>query len=196
MTRPAPPHTYTSPSDLPLRQLSAIIFIGLLFLFARPFTPGTWFLGFELGRIVDLFASTIIYLAGLYFQWAISGIRTPLAISVPIPFSGGGRAMRNGRLVASEGASWNWVYDPADYWRYLGIEGALVAVMWGVDVERVYQACACTIFGALWGIGWFCVPPATKRHWWGQIKEVWLWMAIQEVLMGSLVQGGRRRRRY
>jgi hypothetical protein len=191
----APPsQTYAPPSDIPLRQLSAIIFIGFLILYARPFTPGVWFLGWEIGRLFDLFVSTIIYLAGLYFQWAIAGIQRPLLISIPMPSTRSGHTIQNGRLVEREGESWNWVFDPADYWRYLGIEGALVAAMWGIEVERVYQGCACIIFTGLWGIGWFCVSPSTKRMWWAQIKEAWIWMAIREVLMGSLVQGGGRRR--
>jgi len=196
MVQHSPSQTFTPPTDLNLRRGSGIAFIALLILYARPFTPGTWLLGSELGALVDALVSTIIYLGGLYFQWVISAVPRPLLISIPTSLSGTNKTIQGGRVVERQ-QSLDWVYNPMDYWKYLGLEGVLLVMMWATEIELVFRACVCVIFVGLWGIGWFCVPESTRQQHWAYIKELWVWMVVREVLTGALVRaggGGRRRR--
>jgi hypothetical protein len=183
------------PSDLPLRRTASLILILLLLLFSRPFTPGTWFLGHtELGSLFDSLVSPVIYIAGLYFQWCISGIKEPLFIHIPLPFGRPRVTLSEGRIVTGERDGIKWVYEPEKHWVYLAAEAALVAAMWATDDDVVYAGAVCVTFAGLWFIGWFCVPENTKRYWWEHVKEAWIWMAIREFLFAGLVSGGRRRR--
>lgn len=87
----------------------------------------------------------------------------------------------------------SWVYDPAQYWMYLAGEAGVLGGIWYAEMEVVRRVYVCGVFGALWGVGWFCTPASTRRWAWEQVKQIWMWIAVNEVISG-VRRGGQKRR--
>jgi len=180
--------TQITSNDLFQRRVSAIFLIAGLWLCAKPFSPGTYFLPYELGSMIDMFLCGPIFMIGLYFQWQISGVIRPLMIMIP---TGPGSTQISGGRVRNNTQYITWLYQPADYWKLIGAEVAILAVMYQLHFGLVHQVLGCIVFGSLWAVGWFCTPEYMKLWAWEHMKQVWFWMTVR-----MMMEGGTRRRRY
>ncbi|KAF2663467.1 hypothetical protein BT63DRAFT_430313 [Microthyrium microscopicum] len=137
--------------------------------------------------MLDMFLGGPIFVIGLYFQWHISSILRPFVISIPTGL--GDTNIQGGRVNNSQ--HWVYLYQPDDYWKFIAAEIGTLAIMYQLNSEMVRQILGCLIFAVLWAIGWFSSPEESKRWVWAQVKEIWLWMAVSQVMNASQT---RRRR--
>ncbi|KAF2789774.1 hypothetical protein K505DRAFT_328016 [Melanomma pulvis-pyrius CBS 109.77] len=202
MARAAPPPA----SSVLLRQFSSFPLVLLLWTAATPFTPTAWLLGdFSGAMIVDRFVAGLILLCACYFQFKASSLTHPIAVAIPNPLgaSQGEPYVYNGRMRypapsdKSAKSEFTFLYHPEKYWTYGAVEAGLLLLAEFSGFEYLRRAVVVAVLGALWAVGWYITPAATKRWAWGHIKVFWffvVWDLIKEVGFGG-GGGGRRRGR-
>jgi hypothetical protein len=184
-------------SAIPLRRASAVALIVLLYTSAQPFTPFYWLLSLEGSLLFDRFFSGALLLAGLYFQWQIASRTHPVACIIPRSKLGmSDTSIRGGNVGAKSSDDFVYVYQPSEYWVYAGAEAALLCVAeWG-GYEMVRRGILIGVLTALWSVGWFVTPEWIKRQAWSTLKQIWFWLAVDELLRYGHRGGGRRGRRW
>lgn len=180
-----------------LKKLSAVFSIILLYSAATPFSPVVWVTtAVEGSFLLDRLCAGAILFGALYFQWRISAVTSPIVIFIP---TGQGTIIRDGNITRHNNGI-AWLYDPIDYWKYLGLE-VLVLLYAELGENEIHRRIAvCCILAPLWAIGWFATPSSTKIHAWEQLKQIWFWIALDEIVRGGArglgFGGARNRRRY
>jgi hypothetical protein len=174
-----------------LRKASAVGMIILLYTAATPFSPVAWLTsGFEGSFFFDRLVAGALLFAALYYQWRIAGQTSPVAIYLP---TGGRTTISNGNISKSSG-DLVWLYRPTEYWTYVGVEAAMLAVAEFSDIETLRRTLVSLVILALWAVGWFVTPERVKREGWEYLKRIWFWIALDEIMrVGSRGMGRRRR---
>jgi hypothetical protein len=193
----SPPKGPIPASAIPLRRLSAVVLIILLYTSAQPFTPFYWVLSIEGSLLFDRFFSGGLLLAGLYFQWQIASRTHPAACVIPLySFGTGDGTIRNGNVGKSSSDDFVWLYRPSEYWFYAGAEAVLLCVAEFGGNEMLRRGLLVGVLTALWGVGWFVTPEAVKMKAWDVMKRIWFWLAVNEVMRFGNGGGSRGRRRW
>lgn len=175
-----------------LRKLSAVGMIILLYTTATPFSPVAWITSeLEGSFFFDRLVAGALLFSALYFQWAIAGQTHPVAICIP---TGGGRQTISNGQLRSVGGEFVWLYQPSEYWKYLGAEAAMLVVAEYVGGEGLRRVLVCGVVAALWSVGWFVTPESVKREGWEYMKRIWFWIALDEIMRVGSRGVGRRRR--
>jgi len=189
-------------SSLLGRRVFALPLIVLLWTAATPFTPVSWFMGsFSGALIVDRFVAGLALLCACYFQFQVSGLTHPIAVSVPNPFVqqseqyvyNGRVRYRNPEVKTDVG----FFYHPEKFWTYALAEAGVLLFAEFCRVEILRRALVLVVVSGLWMVGWMITPQSTKRWAWGHIKVFWffiVWDLIRDVGFGG-GGGGRRRGR-
>jgi hypothetical protein len=192
----APKHSYAAgvPTsiDLATRKASSIALIILLFTAATPFTPVSWLIQGEGGFLFDRLFAGIALFSACYFQWRIACLTLPLLVTSPV---GGGTTVRNGRIERG-GGDVLFIWRPDAYWPYAICEGLLLAVAEFGPSETIRRCVVSAVIAGLWFVGWTATPQSAKNWAWKQIKELWVWVLLWEILgVGSRgpAVGSRRR---
>jgi len=181
MVRQAPPD---APAPRPVeytltRKLSAVAAIILLYTAATPFSPIVWITtevegSFFLDRLI---AGTILF-GALYFQWRIAATTSNVVISLP---TGGGTTIRDGNIARhNDGIA--FLYEPTEYWKYLGAEALLLLYAQFGDNEIYRRLIVSGVLAPLWAVGWFVTPERIKREGWEHLKRIWFWIALDEIM--------------
>jgi hypothetical protein len=193
----SPPKGPIPASAIPLRRLSAVILIILLYTSAQPFTPFYWLLSIDGSLLFDRFFSGALLLAGLYFQWKIASRTQPVACIIPVSsFGMGDDTIRSGNVGKRDDNDFVWIYRPSEYWFYAGVEAALLCVAEWAGFEMLRRGLIVGVLAALWGVGWFVTPESVKTKAWETMKRVWFWLAVNEVMRFGNGGGSRGRRRW
>jgi hypothetical protein len=201
MVKMAEPSTaYSSSSRSPnaaiientiFRKLGAVAMILLLYTAATPFSPIGWIATDLSGAYMldRLFAGALLFSA-LYFQWRMACQLAPIAIILPF---GSGQTIRNGQLVA--GTDFGFVYRPVEYWKYIGVEAAILALAEFGGQEILRRALVSGVIAGLWAVGWTVTPDSVKQRGWEYLKQIWFWIALDEIMRVGLGsgRGGARR---
>lgn len=176
-----------------VRKASAVGMIILLYTAAMPFTPVTWLTtGLEGSFLLDRLLAGALLFAALYFQWQIAAQTFPVAICIP---TGARQTVSNGKLSTSSG-EFLWLYQPTEYWKYVGAEAVALAVAEYCGYEILRRALVIGVIAALWAVGWFVTPERVKSEGWQYLKRVWFWIALDEIFRIGMGGGRARRRRW
>lgn len=198
-----PPPSYrsgpVSAQSVLRHQILAFPIIALLWNTALPFSPVAWVIGHNEGAFLfDRFIGGIALLAGLYFQFMLSGLTHPIAIVIPNPFGQSDRYVQSGRIQKPTwGPEFVHIYGPNNYYLYTGVEVVLLLVSSIPGLEYMRRVVVLGVLAALWAGGWHITPRSTKMWAWKYIKMYWTWIVFDLLL--SVYTGGRaggRRRRY
>jgi hypothetical protein len=175
------------------RKFSSIPMIILLYTAATPFSPVAWVTyNLEGSFLLDRLLAGVLLFAALYFQWQLAAQTYPVAICLP---TGSRQTIRNGRVeTRSGGGELLLIYKPAEYWKYIGIEAAMLGVAEFAGYELWRRGLVSAVIAALWSVGWFVTPESVKRDGWEYVKKIWFWIAVDEVMRVGM--GGARRRRW
>lgn len=173
-----------------LRKVSSVAMIILLYTAATPFSPFAWITsGVEGSLLLDRFLAGVLLLGAVYFQWRIAAQAFNVAISLP---TGSRQVVRNGRIeTTSGGGELVFIYKPADYWKYMALEAA---VLGGVEYanREIWRRCIVSgVIAALWGVGWHVTPQSVKNTAWDYLKWLWFCIAVDEVRRVGMGGGGR-----
>lgn len=164
--------------DIATRKASSVGLIILLFTAATPFTPVSWLIQGEGSFIFDRLCAGIVLFSACYFQWRIASLTLPVLITSPVS---GGTTVRDGRIERG-GGEVLFVWRPEAYWPYAICEGMLLALAEFTPSETVRRCVVSAIIAGLWFVGWSATPQSVKNWAWKQIKELWIWALLWEVL--------------
>jgi len=167
-------NTLPTPTEMSIRRISSVFLMGALLTIITPFTPFAWLSPVPGPEFLDGFLTPPIILGGLFAQWRIAGVITPLRI---------------------EALDYTFFYHHSMYWRLAFFEVVLAVVVGVTQHEVMRRFSAVGAVGGLWMIGWACTPQRTKDQAWEYLKVVWMWMAIDQAIgvMRGGRAGGRRR---
>jgi hypothetical protein len=177
-----------------LRKASAVAMIILLYSAASPFNPISW-LTYDLegSFFLDRLVAGAVLFAALYFQWRIAAQTSPVAICLP---TGSRQTIRNGAIVTTGSGELVFLYNPVEYWKYVGIEAALLGVAEFGGSEILRRCLVSGVLAGLWAVGWFVTPERIKKEGWEHLKRIWFWIALDEVMRVGSRRGGSHRRRW
>jgi hypothetical protein len=174
-----------------LRKAAAVGIIILLYTAATPFSPIAWLTFENEGSFfLDRLLAGAFLFAAMYFQWRIAGQTYPVAICLP---TGGRSIISNGNISRTSGDI-VWLYQPSEYWKYLGTEAAMLALAEFSNAESLRRVLVSVVILALWAVGWFVTPERIKREGWEYLKKIWFWIALDEIMRVGTRGLGRRRR--
>jgi hypothetical protein len=173
------------------RKFSSIPMIILLYTAATPFSPISW-ISYDLegSFFLDRLLAGVLLFAAVYFQWQLAAQTYPVAICLP---TGPRQTIRNGRVESnSGGGEVLFIYKPAEYWKYIAVEAALLAFAEFGGYEIWRRGITSLVVAALWSVGWFVTPESVKREGWEYVKKLWFWIALDEVMRIGIGAGRRR----
>jgi hypothetical protein len=170
--------------------------IILLYTAATPFSPVAWLTSeMEGAMLFDRLVAGALLFAALYFQWRVAAQTAPVAICIPTGGGSSGARVSGGRLAQSARAEgFAWLYRPSEYWTYVGVEAAMLVLAEFGGFEVVRRGLVSVVILGLWAVGWFVTPEHIKREGWSYLKQLWFWIALDEVM--RVGQGRSRRRRF
>ncbi|KAF2430491.1 hypothetical protein EJ08DRAFT_660695 [Tothia fuscella] len=169
-------------SSIPLRQLSALPLIALLYTSTTPFTPFYWLLSIEGTYLLDRLFSGALLLSACYFQYQITTQTYPVTVILPTSTS---TSIRSG-TVHHNGDDVVFFYKPSEYWYWIAGEVLLLSIGQWSGFEYVRRLIAVGTVATLWGIGWVCTPIWIKQTAWNNLKRIWFWIAVEEVMRVGL----------
>lgn len=86
-----------------------------------------------------------------------------------------------------------WIWRLAGYWAFaFWVMVGLVVANW-CDVEGLRRGVVVGIVGGLWGVGWIVTTEYVKKWAWENVKRIWYWVIVDEIL--GMVRGQTRRAR-
>ncbi|CAJ2512061.1 Uu.00g076860.m01.CDS01 [Anthostomella pinea] len=175
------------------RRFSSIPLMVLLYSAAMPFTPVGWLFPVEGAFIVDRLCAGLIVLCACWFQWQISGLNHAITITIPGPSR---QTIRSGRMDRSGGGGMMFIWQTSNYWPYAACETLLLVLAEFGPSEILRRSIVCGVLAGLWIVG-FNATPRSYRIWaWEQIKALWFWIVLRELLDVGRANVARRSRRY
>lgn len=168
--------------------------IVLLYTAAMPFSPIAWVsYSLEGSFLLDRLLSGVLMFSAIFFQWQLAAQTHPVAICLPM---GNRQTIRNGVMESvSAGGELLFIYKPASYWKYIGAEALLLGVAEFAGHEIARRCIAALVVGALWGVGWFITPDRVRKDGWEYVKQLWFWIALDEIMRVGRGSGLTQRRR-